>query len=138
MGRYINGLIGLLLAGLAVGMINYSGKHLKYQKHLGNHVIVTDLFKDSSFTPGPFIVVTGNKELRLNYECYDRYKHECGHVEQFKDLGIIYYPAVALPSVFNHCFLGDDNFYTETWANELAEEKYGEFSDKKRYPIAKK
>ncbi|MBI2672469.1 hypothetical protein HYX16_06050 [Candidatus Woesearchaeota archaeon] len=112
--------------------------HARIEEVYGNKVIITDFFPGYSFTPGPFIVMGKNKDFGLNDEVDDLYKHESGHVEQFKKLGIFYYPIVAFPSIFNCYFLEDRKFYTEMWANELAEEKYGPFADKKQYPIAKK
>ena len=123
----------LSLAILAVTAMIQAPKHFNYENINGNHVIITDLFENSSFTPGPFIVF-GNKNLRLEEEGRDMYLHECGHVEQFRDLGKDYYVTVAVPSMINYYFFKDINFYTETWANKLAEERYGEFKDNKRFP----
>ena len=57
------------------------------------------------------------------------FRHECGHYIQSQKLGWAYFPVIGIPSALNEMgvFGGEeiDGFYTETWADKLSDEYFG-------------
>ncbi len=113
-------------------------------KFEGELIIGTDFFdQQSSFTPGAFIIASRktNEFRKIDFTkdyVKDHFHHEIGHIEQYRDLGVLYYPVIAIPSAGEYLIYQDDNhhnnFYTEKWANTLSIHRFGEFHNPKEYP----
>ena len=120
--------------------------HFSFFKFEGELIIGTNFFdQSSSFTPGPFVVASRATDYykKINFTIEkDHFHHEIGHIEQFKDLGPLYYPIIAIPSALEYNIRRDvkkhDNFYTEKWANTLSIHRFGQFSDHSGYPSYKR
>lgn len=122
-------------AGLAVFLVNMRKRHYIYR----NTVVTEWDSPNSSMGLGMFIFLGRNdtKNTRI-------LAHEYGHTIQSMILGPFFLPAVALPSLVwansrilvryrKKRGLGYYRFYTERWADHIAERKLGKSpeSDKK-------
>lgn len=109
--------IAFLIYGCSGYLYHYSGKYN------GKNLIITEYIL-SNFSLGDYIFALPNSTDKS-------LKHELGHSYQSQLLGWLYIPVIAIPSILHNLYcmivrkLGYKpdyySFYTEKWADKLAE-----------------
>jgi hypothetical protein len=88
--------------------------------------------------PGKIIVGKGAYRLYGKLaKVTDLFHHEYGHILQAKNVGLeAFYKVIAPQSLITSNMDIADSFWTETWANHLAEKEFGCFYNSVRFPSA--
>ena len=116
------------LAGFAVFLVLIKRRHFIYRG-----CIATEWRRGQSLSLGLFTFISEQAQGRLHDELC---AHEYGHCIQSLMLGVLYLPVIALPSSLwcmlpaferrrQNTGISYYSFYTERWANRLAERVTG-------------